>query len=369
LPSGIVFTGIYLLFLGGAMSYYHDDPIEPELPRRRNLFGIAGLIVSLICGGLYIQTTLAANVSLNSGAPIEFGQGFTQTVACSGSTALTITPTSSFVNSSGGGGHYLASFTVSNIPAGCQGDDLTISAYGNTSNTPLALFNTTSTDAVVYNNSGTFQMGLGGSGATISSGSGTFTVTFTAPVATSASVFKLTIQSGAHTRTCAEGGTCKLGETGSGGGVVFILNSASGGTGGAYNYEAWTSDLSASVMNWNNVNGVLGVGQAIGDGYTNRGLFTGGAGLGCKNATYSSLSDWFLPSRNELEALRNYWGSTSKTSPPNMKDTGYGYWSSSENGANNAVAIRWNDGMLYGDGYAGKTSPSNTGWARCVRRF
>ena len=348
--------------------YYHDDPIENVAPKRKKS-SVFALLALFGIGGFYLQTTFAANVSLNSGLPIEFGQGFTQTVACSGNTSLSVVPNSSFVNVSGGGGHYLASVTVSNIPAGCQGYDLTISAYGNTNNTPLALFNTTSTDAVVYNNSGTFQMGLGGSGATISSGSGTFTVTFTAPVATSASVLKLTIQSGAHARTCAEGGTCKLGETGSGGGVVFILNSASGGTGGAYNYEAWTSDLSASVMNWNNVNGVLGVGQAIGDGYTNRGLFTGGAGLGCKNATYSSLSDWFLPSRYELEALRNYWGSTSKTSPPNMKDTGYGYWSSSENGANIAVAIRWNDGMLYGDAYAAKTSPSNTGWARCVRRF
>jgi hypothetical protein len=351
------------------MSYYHDDPIEPELPKRRNLFGIAGLIVSLICGGLFVQTTLAANVALNSGAPIEFGQGITQTVACSGNTALTITPTTSFVNSSGGGAHYIDSVKVSNIPSSCNGYDFTLNAFGNTSSSPVALFNSTSTNAVVYNNSGTFQIGLGGTGATVTSGSGTFTVTFTTPVATSASVYKFTLQSGSHTLMCSEGGTCKLGDTGSGGGVVFILNSASGGSGGAYNYEAWTSDLSASIMNWNNVNGIIGSGNAIGDGYGNRALFTGGAGLGCRNATYSSLTDWFLPSSGELTQLRNYWGSTSKTSPPNMKDTGYGYWSSSENGTNNAVAIRWNDGMPYGDGYAGKTSPNNTGWARCVRRF
>jgi len=25
--------------------------------------------------------------------------------------------------------------------------------------------------------------------------------------------------------------------------------------------------------------------------------------------------------------------------------------------------------MPYGDAYAGKTSPVNTGWARCIRRF
>jgi len=351
------------------VAYYHDDPIEPEIPKRRNLFVIFGVMLSIICGSLFIRTTLAANVSINSGAPIEYGQGFSQAVACSGGTALTVVPTSSFVNASGAGAYYFDSVRVSNIPVGCYGADFTINAYGTSDSTPLAIFNSTSTSAVVYNNAGSFQIGMGGTGATVSSGSGTFTVSFTTPVAATASIFKLVLQSGPHTRMCSEGGTCKLGDTGSGGGVVFILNSASGGSGGAYTYEAWTSDLSASIMNWNNVGGVLGTANAIGDGYANRLLFTGGAGAGCRNATYSSLSDWFLPSSGELTALRNYWGGTGKTNPPNMKDTGYGYWSSSENGTNNAVAIRWNDGMPYGDGYAGKTSPVNTGWARCIRRF
>ena len=351
------------------MAYYHDDPIEPEIPQRRNFLGICGLIVAVLGGALFIQNTLAANISINSSGPIEYGQGFSQTVACSGATSLTVTPGSSFVNASGSGAHYLGSVTVSNIPANCYGADFTINAYGSSSNTPLSIFNTSSTNAVVYDNAGTFQVGIGGTGATVTSGSGTFTVTFSSPVASTASVYKLLLQSGPHAKSCAEGGTCKLGDTGSGGGVVFMLNSASGGLGGSYTYEAWTDDLSASIMNWNNVSGVIGTGNAIGDGFANRLLFTGGAGAGCRNATYSSLSDWFLPNGNELTQLRNYWGNSGKTSPPNMKDTGYGYWSSSENGANNAVAIRWNDGMSYGDGYAGKTSPSNTGWARCVRRF
>jgi hypothetical protein len=150
-----------------------------------------------------------------------------------------------------------------------------------------------------------------------------------------------------------------------------MLNSGLGGSGGSYNYEAWTTDLSDSKMNWNNVSGLLGVGSAIGTGYTNRTLFTGGAGLGCKNATYGGLTDWFLPSSGELTVLRSYWGTSGKTSPPNMKDTGIGYWSSSENGADNAVAIRWNDGAGYGDSYSGKTNQRDqaTGYARCARQF
>ena len=294
------------------MAYYHDDPVAPEEPKSGYAFKFFGLIVSAIVAGLFVQNTLAANVSLNTGATLEFGQGFIQTVACSGNTSLVITPTSSFVNSSGAGGYYISAVKVSNIPAGCNGVDFTLNAFGSSGNSPLALFNTSSTNAVIYNNAGSFQGGIGASGSTITSGSGTFTVTFDTPIATSASVASMTLQSGPHVMTCAEGGTCKLGDTGSGGGVVFMIKTSFGGQGGAYNYEAWTADLSNSIMNWNNVGGVIGVGSAIGDGFTNRTLFTGGAGAGCKNATYNSLNDWFLPSSGELTQLRSYWGSTGK---------------------------------------------------------
>lgn len=351
------------------MAYYHDDPIAPEESKSGNVFRFFGLVVTAIVATLFVQNTLAANVSLNSQSTTEFGQGYMQTVACSGNTSLVITPISSFVNSTGAGGYYISGVKVSNIPAGCNGVDFTLNAFGSSGNSPLALFNTSSMNAVIYNNAGTFQGGIGAAGSTVTSGSGTFTVTFDTPIATSASVSRMTLQSSPHVMTCAEGGVCKLGDTGSGGGVVFMIKGLFGGQGGAYNYEAWQADLSSSIMNWNNVGGALGVGSAIGDGFTNRTLFTGGAGAGCRNASYNSLSDWFLPSSGELSQLRSYWGSTGKTSPAGMRDTGYGYWSSSENGANNAVAIRWNDGMGYGDAYAAKTSPVNTGWARCVRRF
>jgi hypothetical protein len=96
--------------------------------------------------------------------------------------------------------------TVSNIPTSCYGDDFTISAYNDSSSTPLAIFNSTSTNAVVYNNNGTFELGVGTlEGVDITSGSGTFTITFTNPVALSSSVFKLTIQSGVHTASASTG--------------------------------------------------------------------------------------------------------------------------------------------------------------------
>ena len=178
-------------------TYYHDDPIEPEAPKRKKTSALAALVLFAV-GGFYLQSTLAANLSVSSGRGIQFGQGIIQTVACSGATVLTLTPSSSFVNASGAGGHKFSSVTVSNIPSGCNGYDFTINAYGDSDNTPLALFNSTSTSAVVYDNAGTFQVGLGGTGTSITSGSGTFTVTFTTPVATAASVFKITMQSAAH---------------------------------------------------------------------------------------------------------------------------------------------------------------------------
>ena len=310
------------------MDLYHDDPIEFEPPKRRNLFGIAGLTISLILGGLYVQSTLAANIALNSGAPIEFGQGFTQTVACSGNTPLTITPNSSFVNASGGGAHYLSSVTVSNIPSNCQGDDLTINAYGNTGNSALALFNSTSTSAVIYNNAGTFQIGVGGTGATVSSGSGTFTVTFTSPVATSASAYKITLQSGVHVPIpCADAnGECSLGSVGPGGGKIFYVNA--GGFSCGQTLAQTCRYLEAAPNTWNGGSsdpafiwadpgndstliGATAQRTAIGSGYANTiAIINQGNGVNTSAGAVRAyrgggLSDWYLGNVNEMIALDN----------------------------------------------------------------
>ena len=180
--------------------FYSDDPIEDSSNPVKKKFSSILALVLLLVGGTYLtQTTLAANISLNSGSSVQFGQGVSTTTTCSGATNLTITPNSSFVNASGGGAHYFSSVTVSNIPSNCNGKDFTINAFGNTSSAPLAIFNSTSTSAVVYSSAGTFELGAGTTtGASITSGSGTFTLTFTTPVATSGSVFKVTLQSSEH---------------------------------------------------------------------------------------------------------------------------------------------------------------------------
>ena len=54
--------------------------------------------VSVIATTLALSSTLAANISINSG-PVEFGQGVAQTVSCSGEQSVTVTPASTFYNS------------------------------------------------------------------------------------------------------------------------------------------------------------------------------------------------------------------------------------------------------------------------------
>lgn len=160
----------------------------------RSIFAIGALIAVVTLGA-----TFAASIRINSGGPVEFGQGMSAQTACTGDTSLSMTPTASFLNEVETSTFLFKSLTVSNIPTTCYGVDFTINAYGNSSDsTPLSLFNITSTDAVVYDNAGTFEDNSGSSGMSVTGGSGTFTITFDSPVAVSTTVYKVTIQSRSH---------------------------------------------------------------------------------------------------------------------------------------------------------------------------
>jgi hypothetical protein len=174
--------------------YYCDDPVAPVVKQRN--FGAFGSSVILIVAGLFLSNTYAANISLSSGAGVEFGQGISMTTACSGSQSLTVTPYSTFANTSGAGSFYFGSIKVSNIPSSCNGTKFQFNAYTSSGTNPLALYNTTSVDAIVGNNAGTFEaMGdtAGISVTTLSSTS--FSVVFSTPVTLASDVSRLTIQS------------------------------------------------------------------------------------------------------------------------------------------------------------------------------
>jgi hypothetical protein len=207
---------------------YHDDPIDlrPKLKKKKSSTGLA-FILFLVGGGIFVQSTLASNISLNSGGAVEFGQGIAIAAACSGADVLTVTPNSEFRNTSGGGDHYLKTITVSGIPSGCIGADFNISTFDSVTSTALPMFNTNKTVATIYDNAGTFQIGTGGAGATITSGSGTFTITFTTPVALAKNISRLTLQSSGHVAlNCLLDGVCSVGDNGPGGGTVYFVSAS-----------------------------------------------------------------------------------------------------------------------------------------------
>lgn len=330
------------------MSHYQSDPSQVSRSARSFLPGFLVIALLISGGGFFLKSTLAANIAISSGNLIEFGQSVSRAVACSSGQNLTVTPKSSFVNAAGSGGtHYFSSVTVSNIPVNCYGKDFTIRAYGSTSDTPLALFNATSTSAVVFNDNGTFRHGVGSTGETITSSSKTFTFTFASPVAVSSTVIKLTIESGEHTEFLG------VGEKGPGGGKIFYY-SASGFTcgpslTGTCNYleaapsgwntgsdpsVSWATDADPGVGRGNQSISISGAyGTAIGTGYKNSIAIVNQSGnIAASTAAVSargyrgvnSLNDWYLPSQAELAQIY-----TNRTIIGGIIDGSF-YWSSTE---------------------------------------
>ena len=201
--------------------YYHDDPIE-EAPAKRFSSKFATTAVVVFASVFFFQSTLAGNISINSGRSIEFGQSVSVTAACAESQNLTVTPRSTFANEANGTGtYYLSSVSVSGIPSSCNGKDFNISFYDSaTGSSALPIFTppfeSSKSVATVYNNAGYFQGGFQSTGTTVSSASGAFTVTFKTPVALSTNAMKVTLQSTEHkdwaqaSITGGQGHTCTL---------------------------------------------------------------------------------------------------------------------------------------------------------------
>ncbi len=360
--------------------------------RKASIWLIVFVLLAVAIGSFFLKTTLAANITINSGIPVEFGQGVSATSACSGSSILTLTPNSTFTNAGGStGSFYFKSVTVSGIPGSCNGQDFNISAFdSNTGTSPLPLFNSSSTIAAIWDNGGSFQGGHGFIGSTIATSNGSFTVTFTSPVALASNISKLTLQSIPHVKgDCATENICSVGDTGPGGGIVFYsgaafsetgatcatnchylemaptgwgnnkpssLNGSCGGSIGTATADPSVCPLSGSLINTSN---------SFGSGFANTQTLSASADStsGIYLCTHYSGSDssagqWFLPSGSELAALWNsslntnldsvfYW-SSSVTSPtaieygfPNSGPTYQGYSNPYNGGyANNPHAIR-----------------------------
>lgn len=164
--------------------------------KKNNILAFTG--IAAVAAVAVFGSTLAASITLNSGA-VEFGQGVSQTTACD-SDGITVTPTAGFLNVTNGGTFNFNTVALSGISSNCNGKIFTINAYGDTNPAALQLAtgpgsSAISSATVQYASAGTSLKTSGITLSNNSSGSGSVTLTFDTPTATSGAVYKLTLQS------------------------------------------------------------------------------------------------------------------------------------------------------------------------------
>jgi hypothetical protein len=159
--------------------------------------------------------------------------------------------------------------------------------------------------------------------------------------------------------------TLSVGQTGQGGGIVFFNK---GNTNGGWQYlESAISDQSTGIAWGCHGTSISGTQPTVGSGEANTGLIVKGCNVAsfaaklCDNLTLGGQSDWFLPSRDELNLMFK-----------NMHQNGQGkfntsasfrYWCSTEEYSKTV----WSYSFLYeGDS---STYKSDSHYVRAVRAF
>lgn len=171
--------------------FYFDDPVND--PKDKNRFAPVILLLSIALFALGLRTVFAANIGINSGEVLEFGQGIVTPVACSGNNSLTITPRTTFDNDAVTPVFKLAGITVAGIPSNCSRKKLSFSAYDASSSNPLIIFGGSSTALEVSHTGSSFVTSSEGVTLSDLSSSG-FTATFSAPIAISTDVARFSVQ-------------------------------------------------------------------------------------------------------------------------------------------------------------------------------
>jgi len=194
------------------VDYYSDDPDGfNKQPQKKKLPAVLAFLLLLVGGSYLVQTTLAANISLNSGSNFEFGQGVVRTTTCDN--AILVTPISTFVNAQNAGSHKFAGVSLSTIDSNsgkCSGKDFIIKAYSN-SGSLVNIFSNggqSYNTLRVYDNAGNFYLVSAGSDLDVISGGSTanlndtsFTVTFDTPIAAADEIKYITVESVEHVDT------------------------------------------------------------------------------------------------------------------------------------------------------------------------
>jgi len=183
------------------------------------------------------------------------------------------------------------------------------------------------------------------------------------------------------TLTCAQGGTCVVGNTGPGGGIVFYVQTATATAPWRYLEAApntWSGGVEDPSAKWcsvvDNEAPLLSTGDTsavhtlttIGSGFSNTRMMIGSCSFGAANmaASYNGggKSDWFLPSKGELLELyaqRIIVGGFIPDNPPTRSP----YHSSSEKSA----TVDWV--KLFATGFDGDGDKNANYYVRPVRAF
>ena len=207
-----------------------------------------------------------------------------------------------------------------------------------------------------------------------------------------------TVPVSAPTSKCAISKICAVGEIGPGGGLVFYvsdttINSVPGISAGGKYLEAAPSDTSSLSAWCNDTTNLITLAgsafsSAIGSGALNTLIMTtgsangatpactSGAGFDAANYSVAGLSDWFLPSKDELNLM---YTNLKKHNPSLGNFSEIAYWSSSEVGATCKVGRMCSNfvwAQVFATGGQGETSKGTRSLqrtsgnnARAIRAF
>jgi hypothetical protein len=117
------------------MSLLEFNNLSPKRSGSRKPFKLV-LGISALVGTIALGSTLAASINLNSGGPVEFGQGVTQTVACDAD-GITFTPTYKFMNNIDVPDFVFNGFSLDGVSDVCEGKKFTVKVYDKLTNTPI----------------------------------------------------------------------------------------------------------------------------------------------------------------------------------------------------------------------------------------
>jgi hypothetical protein len=396
------------------MSLLNFEPSNPLRKGSKKPFKLI-LGIGALVGTIALGSTLAASINLNSGGPVEFGQGVTQTTACDDE--ITLTPYSSFINADGGGSFMGTRIVISGVDSsteGCSGKNLKITGF--TSSEPIAqIIVEVASASPWFTIDDVYDATLDD----VSSSSFTIVIDPNILSIEASEVTRFTIESEDSVDVTPT--SYEVGDRGPGGGIVFYVSTTNfTSTGSTCNTECkylevapatwqsagvnvaddstyqWSTYTTVSTGQDKATEGTEGfhpdekLNWKIGQGFYNTSVMVVDGTASAAQAAVlvyagsASAGQWFIPSMNELNELCKYARGQTTGDPTVACDSsgtlktgttndlggfmGNVYWSSSEG---NAVGGNPNNAwrQVFSGGYQDTSSVVGTSYVRPVRAF